>query len=118
VAILHCGGGILVVIQSEVMGYARGNFAFWWWYSGFHNMVALWGLSISFKSLCTWSRHGISMREQKAKYLFFGLKASSPTKIYCFSIAFRPTVRNLTRRRAAGRRPAVVFDCGLVAEKQ
>ena len=44
-----------------------------------------------------------SMREQKAKYLFFGLKASRHTKIYCFSIAFWPTGRNLTRRRAAGR---------------
>ena len=38
-------------------------------------------------------------------YLFFGLKASRHTTIFCFSIAFWPTDRNLTRRRAANGDP-------------
>ena len=53
-------------------------------------------------------------REQKTKCLFFGLNESSHTKIYCFYIACWSTDRNVTWRRAACRRPAVVFDFGLV----
>ena len=44
------------------------------------------------------------MREQKAKHLLFGLKASSHTKNFCFSIASWPTGRNLTRRRPGGQK--------------
>ena len=38
---------------------------------------------------------------QKEKYLYFGLKASSHTKIVCFRVAFGTRGRYLTRRRAA-----------------
>ena len=37
-----------------------------------------------------------------AKYLFFGLKESRLTNIFCFYIAFSPPGRNPARRRAAG----------------
>ena len=40
------------------------------------------------------------MREQKAKYVFLGLKASRHTKFLCFSVAFGIRGRYLTRRRA------------------
>ena len=26
--------GVILVVSSEVMEYARGNLALWWWYSG------------------------------------------------------------------------------------
>ena len=48
---------------------------------------------------------GYILREQIAKYLFFGLKESSHTNIFCFYIAFSPTGRNPSRRRAAGGGP-------------
>ena len=50
-------------------------------------------------------RRGDHQREQKAKYLFFGLKESRHTNIFCFYIAFSPTGRNPARRRAAGGGP-------------
>ena len=48
---------------------------------------------------------GDLQREQRAKYLFFGLKGSSHTNIFCFYIAFSSTGRNPARRRAAGGGP-------------
>ena len=45
----------------------------------------------------------------------YDLMESSHTKCYYFSIVCWSTVRNLTRRRAAFKRPAVVLDFGQVA---
>ena len=55
---------------------------------------------------------------KKAKYVYFALKASNHTTIFCFSITFRPPGRNQTRRRAACQRPAVVFDFEQLVKKR
>jgi hypothetical protein len=73
----------------------------WFWYG---SGMVLYGF--------VWFGYGFALprerdlqREQKAKYLFFGLKESSHTNIYCFYIAFPSTGRNPARRRAAGGGP-------------
>ena len=53
------------------------------------------------------------MREQKAKYLLIGLKASRHIEMLCFYAAFGTRGRYFTRRR-----PAVVLNIDLLSQKQ
>ena len=57
------------------------------------------------------AREGGHQREQKAKYLFFGLKESRHTNIFCFCIAFWPTCWPKSDRKEANIRVAALLQC-------
>jgi len=61
------------------------------------------------------------MREEIAKYLFFGLMERRITKVFCFYLLMLQSDANLTRRRAAEaarRRVRIASDSNISQEQK